>query len=380
LTDIAAHSAKVSDWLFDAALPFWAEEGRDRRKGGFVERLDLDGRPVDPGFKRMRVQARQIYVFSHAALLGFKDGPAAAEAGYRFILDHGRLDAGGFARTLARDGAVLDPAFDLYDQAFVLFALAWLHKASGDREPVRLAEATFEAIGRRLGREDGHGYRACDPGGSGGLQNPHMHLLEAVLALYEATVASRWAEEAAKLAGLFRAHLFDRRTATLAERFEPDWSRQAPVVVEPGHQFEWAWLLSRCERALGEDFGAEIEALSGFALTHGIAAESGLVWDELDEEGAVLAPTHRLWPQTEHLKARLAAAERSGTADRPAIEDVVALIFGRYLDPAPLGAWRDRLGAGDAVLDDHIPASSLYHLFLAFAELLRLAPLIEGRR
>jgi mannose/cellobiose epimerase-like protein (N-acyl-D-glucosamine 2-epimerase family) len=365
---------KVRAWLVDDALPFWADVGRDGRDLGFVESLDLEGRPEDPGFKRMRVQARQVYVYSHASLLNFSDGLGAAEAGFRFILDHGRLEGGGFARQLARDGRVLDETFDLYDQAFVLFALAWLHKATDDPEPIRVAEETFEAVSRRLRRPDGRGFRATDPGGDEGLQNPHMHLLEAMLALSDATGDSRWVDEAQLIVDLFGTMLFDFRSGTLCERFDRDWERLAPVIVEPGHQLEWAWLLAQCEQTLGLDLGEEIERLSEFAVSYGVAKETGLVFDELGDTGDVRSPTHRLWPQTEHLKARLAAGERSGAPNRDAISDIVGTIFERYVDPAPRGAWRDRIGPDGQVMDDHIPASSFYHLFLAFSELLRLEP------
>jgi len=62
--------APVRRWLFEEALPFWAEKGIDRALGGYVEQLRLDG-AADPDvdFKRTRVIGRQIYVFCHAALL-----------------------------------------------------------------------------------------------------------------------------------------------------------------------------------------------------------------------------------------------------------------------------------------------------------------------
>ena len=63
----------VRHWMFEQALPFWAEHGVDRMYGGYVEQLTLDGSDAAVDFKRVRVVARQIYVFSHAALLGRAD-------------------------------------------------------------------------------------------------------------------------------------------------------------------------------------------------------------------------------------------------------------------------------------------------------------------
>ncbi len=62
-------------WMFEAALPLWAERGVDRVDGGFYEELDPEGRPTACDFKRVRVMCRQIYVFSHGAVLGFRRVP-----------------------------------------------------------------------------------------------------------------------------------------------------------------------------------------------------------------------------------------------------------------------------------------------------------------
>lgn len=66
-------SSRVRQWLVQSALPLWARAGIDGEHGGFVERLMLDGRPDLSVPKRLRVQARQIYVFAHAKLLGLSD-------------------------------------------------------------------------------------------------------------------------------------------------------------------------------------------------------------------------------------------------------------------------------------------------------------------
>ena len=55
-------------WMREIALPFWASRGVDSKHGGFVEELQTDGSPSDPGFKRVRVQGRQLFSFATAAL------------------------------------------------------------------------------------------------------------------------------------------------------------------------------------------------------------------------------------------------------------------------------------------------------------------------
>ena len=46
--------AAVRAWMFDDALPFWAERGVDRIDGGFHEELSPAGAPTACDFKRVR--------------------------------------------------------------------------------------------------------------------------------------------------------------------------------------------------------------------------------------------------------------------------------------------------------------------------------------
>jgi mannose/cellobiose epimerase-like protein (N-acyl-D-glucosamine 2-epimerase family) len=295
------------------------------------------------------------------------------------MVEHARLEGGGWAKVLGREGGVRDATFDLYDQAFGLYALAWFARASGEDEPLALAVETMAAIDRRLARDDGRGFRSTDPDSPpGALQNPHMHLLEAMLALHETTGVARWAERAVDLGELFSTTLFDANTSTLPESFDADWRRVTPIVVEPGHQFEWTWLLTRLGDVTGYYHNMMMKALSGFGEKHGLNPANGLAWDAVGVDGGVLEPTHRLWPQTELLKASLARCEGRGCVTHAAtITRTLGNILDLYLEPAPRGCWRDQVDAGGRPLDQPIPASTLYHLFLAFAELFRLQPLIE---
>ena len=133
-------------WLFDDALPFWAEVGVDRTRGGFHEALDLSGRPLPGGFRRLRVACRQIYAFSHGALLGWAPGLPLARAGFAWLVEKGWQGADrGWARRLTPEGEVCDGTPDLYDHAFVLFALAWLYRAGGDPEALDGAQGLLRA-------------------------------------------------------------------------------------------------------------------------------------------------------------------------------------------------------------------------------------------
>jgi mannose/cellobiose epimerase-like protein (N-acyl-D-glucosamine 2-epimerase family) len=371
---------RVQDWMFNVALPFWADVGFDSADKGFVEHLTLAGEPADVAFKRARVQARQIYVYSHAHLLGW-EGPGLdrARSGYEFMARHGWLAEGGWAAKLGRDGGVVDPTLDFYDQSFMLFALAWWGRASGDADVEAWIDRSLEGL-ERLARSDGRGYHAVLPAPAEAVQNPHMHLLEALLELYKTTGQERFAQAAREVAGLFVSTFYDPATQTLAEYYDQDWKRAPGVrgrIIEPGHHFEWSWLLYHCQRLTGLDVRDAARGLFAFAETHGVDRATGLTYDEVLDDGTIHQADHRAWPQTEALKAHLAMAEFEGEADLERIAQITDNILDRYLSVQPDGAWIDHLTATGEARVDKVPASTLYHVFLAFAELLRLRETLE---
>jgi hypothetical protein len=88
--DIAAQSsaARLKRWVIGDALPLWGETGFDSTRGSFVERLTFEGAPLVNAPRRAMVQARQIYVFSHAALLGWRpEGKAIALEAVHGLID-----------------------------------------------------------------------------------------------------------------------------------------------------------------------------------------------------------------------------------------------------------------------------------------------------
>src|ERR1700687_653270 len=109
--------------MIEHSLPLWSGEGWDSTAGGFVEKLDIEGRADRAAPRRVRVQARQIYSFAKAAQMGwYPEGREIAMKGLDYLLTTAKGPDGqpGFVHLLAPDGAVLDPLRDTYDHAFVL--------------------------------------------------------------------------------------------------------------------------------------------------------------------------------------------------------------------------------------------------------------------
>lgn len=373
------------EWAFGLAVPFWTEAGWDPVDGGFVEILSPDGRPDPAASRRMRVQARQVAVLA----LTNQVTPSAvlldrARRGWDQLVHRAWMRGeGGFAHLLAADGRVLDARRDLYDQAFALFAAASLARAEGSRGPLIVARRLQEFLDTHMAEKAG-GYAEAF-GGDDRVrllprrQNPHMHLLEAYLALHEADPEAGWDERARAMVSLFRRRFLDRSGATVIEFFEEDWSpatgRQG-TLREPGHAFEWVWLLNR-HAALTGDEGAKLDARLLFetAIRHGIDREPGsaaAVPDECDDRHLVLRATRRLWPQTECIKAAVATFEASNDQLALALaEERLEALFEQHLAPGS-PVWTDQIDRDGTPRTGPIPASTLYHLVVAAAEVRRV--------
>lgn len=379
MTVDAEHARAASEtfktWLVSSALPHWASSGFDTEKGRFCERLDWDGRPVDRVPHRAMVQARQIYVFAHAAHLGwFPEGSQLADMAMVSLLrDYG--GTAGFAFSIDRGGEVVSASRDAYAHAFILFALAWLYRVSGDAKLLSVAKETLAFIDSDL-MDPVHGglFDEASTRGDGKRQNPLMHLLEAFLALEESFPGHGFIERAAKLVALFKARIFDEEHGVLLEYFARDWGPHPDPMMrrifEPGHHYEWVWLLRQFEILSGQDLRSYSERLHATACAHGIAP-NGLVFDELATDMSVVKPSHRVWPHTEAAKA---AVVRHALGDPEAPRFGAAMVRGlmeNFLDKPFAGGWVDHLGPDLRPLVDYVPASSLYHLFLAGTELAR---------
>ncbi len=374
---VAGLYADIQRWMFNTALPWWTQNGLDRRDGGYVEAFTFGGSDSGADFKRTRVTCRQIYVFSHAATLGWEPGLEAASHGFDFLTRFAWMDGPrGFARRVTRTGDVKDPAPDLYDHAFALYAFGWFYRATREPKALEWAHRTLDSIEAHLRHPSGEGYLHEAPATGWRQQNPHMHLIEAALSVYEPSGDARFADLAKSIASLFQHRFFDAKSGTLAEFFAEDWSR-APGdpgrLIEPGHQFEWSWILQNCSRLLGLDLSAEIEGLVAFAERHGVDPATGVTYNSVKDDGAPLDRGSRTWPNTERLKAAVALWELKRTDPEPVFASSSRLLLDRYLATDIPGLWTDAFDAAGAPNAASVPTSTLYHVFLAFAEVLRVA-------
>ena len=348
----------------------WWQHGADHEHGGFFEKLGQDGHSIGRP-SRVRVQARQTYVYARAGVLGWP-GPwrAAMNHGLSFMLEHYSRPDGFFRSTLD----VADQSIDLYDQAFVLFALAHAYEAEGrPPELLLVARSLLRQIDLKLALPDG-GYYDGLPAQPVLKSNPLMHLLEALLAWVSAGGDGDFSKAAVKLCEFAKTRLIHPANGAVGEWFTVGWHPWATPevrVYEPGHQFEWSYLLLQAQSLLSIDAIGEAIALEAFGRSFGIDSTRQVAIFAVNESGRLIDGRARLWAQTERLRTSLLFAQvghgNAATALSAAAGSFSAL--SGFLATPVAGLWHEWQAADGQFEPAPAPASSLYHLMTGLGEL-----------
>lgn len=345
-------------WLKTRAWPLWLEYGVDWKRGAFNESLTLEGYRSTAQFRRLRVLARQIYVFSKAHLQGLPKADVAVDLGLNYLFRHAQQPDGGYAWKFDLQGQVVDDRRDLYDHAFVLLALAAAAEVRPGLQLRAQALAVDDFITARL-RHPLVGYMESFPPHLPRRQNPHMHLFEASLAAAEIFREEKFLVRARELASLFLNHFLNDLTGCLPEYFNDTLvyeSQNGRFIWEPGHHCEWVWLLDWYERLTGDTtIAIARRRLWDAVVRYGVEPVSGVLVDEVWSDGTIRSSSARLWPQTERLKSSLIMS-REWKTERSLAE---AALW-PYLRAD--GTWFERKGADGIYSSESAPASSLYHL------------------
>ena len=385
MTKPAAHevlserTAKLKTWLEDAALPLWWKVGADRVGSGFYERIGQDGAACVDDHRRSRVQPRQAYCFAAAGKTGWNGVPwqEAVAHGLSWFDAVYLLESGFYGNLADKDGKLIDPSFDLYNQAFAIFAGAARSEALPQQ--AEAARARAEELLSLLRRDYAHaerGFHEANPPRVPLCSNPHMHLFEAALAWEAVTEGDAlWKDLADEIGTLALTRFIDAESGGLREFFDLDWKPlPGPKgrIMEPGHQFEWGWLLARWGGARGnEDAIAKARRLFEIGEQYGICPRRKVAIMALNDDFTWADGLARLWPQTEWLKAALRLASLSEGAEREAY----LVSANRALDalapflatPVP-GLWYDKWPAEGDMIDEPAPASTFYHILCAIYE------------
>ncbi|WP_305615582.1 AGE family epimerase/isomerase [Novosphingobium sp.] len=363
--DVSAGSEALRAWLVGPAASLWLDRSVDRHGGGFFDQLSFHDARNACDFKRLRVCARQIFVFAEMAGWHVPDARAVVFHGLDYLFTRLRHPHGGFVRSTTLAGVPLDETRDLYDHAFVVFALAAAYRLTGDSTLIDEAREVLQLIAGEMSHSAG-GYLESLPPVLPRRQNPHMHLLEACLAWVPLVRDPIFFLAARDLINLFEKHFYDSNNGALFEFFGDGWQLLAAPdrpTFEPGHHFEWIWLLGEARR-----LGITVESTDGIptALAETVRASGfgavGLPFGALQIPAAgppvVSDATCRIWVVTEWLRACLVQPDSGVGPAGPAMAWLQ-----RYLDVPVQGLWHERCDASTGRFENGpVPASSLYHI------------------
>ena len=371
--DLGSQTRHFRTWLFTQALPLWWCFGADHPGWGFHESLSLGARPAGEP-RRNRVQARQTYAFATAGGLGW-DGPwhSAVDWGIVARRDHYRRPDGLFRALVGPDGTVPDDTVSLYDQAFILLALASTHefRQQSELEAMELLDA-IEVRARHVAagfRERGGLFRS----------KAHRLLLEAALAWMQAGARPRWRALASEIVELTLELLIDPQQGCPSKAFTAGrhpFAEGGAEMIEPGQQFQWSWLLERWSQLSGDGQAANVALGLYNAGQRGDDVGCGVAVDVIRRDpagfGVACGRNARSWPQTGRLKAALLLCERATAIERVQFESHALQACGtlrRHLDLEIEGLWSDKSKAEGEFAREAVPASALYHVVSAIQQL-----------
>lgn len=353
-------------WLKNSVLPLWSAQGIDAGNGSFVEALSFaDGSPLDLP-RRTMVQARQIYSFRLASELGLIDQEKTRQIianASKFFLKHCSAADGSFVHSVTPHGDVVNKTPELYTQAFALFGLANSFMVLGDAQFEERALALVKYLYAERALPQG-GFTELGPKGVQYEANPLMHLFESAIAWLAISQNPVWRKLSDELVNLCIAKFIDPVSGGLSEHYDSTWApiqEERGSVLEPGHHYEWSWLMSKYEKLTGVNLGEVRGKLFDLSEKHGVHAESKFVYDELWSDFSPKTASSRFWTQCERIKC---AADRGAVG--AAKEGMQTLL--RYFETPVKGLWLDRWTEGNSFKGENAKASSLYHIIGAIAE------------
>ena len=370
MNNFRAAVQRLKSWTCEQALPLWAVKGTDP-VGGFWESLTLEATPVRESLRRVRVQARMTYVYAHAAHVGwYKEAQKTSTHGWIYLTHQG-MQGGkkGCAHLLNPDGSLHDGLRDTYAQAFLILASAWRWRAFKDEAALRILKETVDFLQQDLKAQNG-GWLEGAPASLPRRQNAHMHLFEAFLAAYEATGENGYLDLAASIFDLFEQYFFDHKTHIVHEYFDQNWkiAPQSQEAIEPGHMFEWCWLLDWFGQYYPEKAAGYAKKLFSKAQQIGINPATGLVVNKATADGRLIDKQSRLWPQTEFIKASTALMRLGHEGIDHKLSKMIDLIFKYYLNTPIEGGWYDLREHDGSLISTPMSASTFYHLIGAAIE------------
>ncbi len=350
--DYSRLAAEAEANLQSNVLSKWFPAAVDAQHGGFYQNLSESWVRGEANEKSIVYQSRLTWISAQAALRFKNDAGRSAQ--YLAISRHGLefLDdvlwdkaSGGLFWEVDQNGA---PTVErggekhVYGIAFAIYAATANYQATHDARALNLAQRAFAWLeGHAHDRKNGGYYEALTrqgqpilaasnaPGAPTGdaigtrygfkSMNTHIHVLEALAALYEAAPSARLRARLEEVFVLVRDRIAVE-PGCLNLFFTPDW-RAVPDHDSFGHDIETAYLLAEAASALGRPDDARTWRVArslvdhtldfGWDQVNGGFYDAGTAFSSPDSKDE--AATRKIWwTQAEALNALLLMHERFG--------------------------------------------------------------------
>lgn len=361
--ELTATFAAVQAHFRQVIVPLWQGPGWNVELALPYEALSPAHQPLPPQRYRAMACARQLYVF--ASLIDDPAFPAAAEraaALFRSLQSHFHdAEHGGWFYSIDPHGAPLDQRKDLYTHAFIIFACA--HYWAKVREPLveSVLNAALQVVLEQFSTGNGLYEASLDHDwsslGSGPLQNPLMHLAEAFLATLSVREDPTVQSALLALTDGMQQHFIEPVHNVMLEKPRgavDNW-------FEPGHQFEWLFLLASSPLLRGTALHGSLDRAFGFAEQVGVDPQTGAVCGMLAPDGTLRDGTQRIWAQAEYLRALTLRPEGAERVQRQLLALQQRFLY--------TGGWYEcRDGQGNVSRED-MPSTTPYHLATCYSGL-----------
>ena len=189
---LRAEADALTQWMIASAFPLWTNAGV-HSSGLTWEALDFEGQPVQSPIVRVRVVARQLFVFALAHRMGWEQERCLTliRAHFAVLQKIREQNAGRIGKLFnLESGDLTGGGYSLYDTAFALLAFAVAREVLGAQWVDAEILSVLRTLDAEFAHPDGGFFEQSEESGDR-LQNPHMHLFESLLALRDAGYAGR---------------------------------------------------------------------------------------------------------------------------------------------------------------------------------------------
>ncbi|MCZ2723265.1 AGE family epimerase/isomerase [Marinomonas sp. 15G1-11] len=367
-------------FVFESLLQKWNNHGFHPTLGYSYESLTTSWEVNPVGRIRLLTQCRQLYTFSHASLVDNNpDWKARLEPLFNFIIQH-YYKNDRWLFSLDDSLNILDEKSDCYALAFVMLSFSYYYQSTGDKRALDFIDSTHIFLEEKMRSKQG-GYFESYPIDSTVIrrQNPHMHLLEGYIAAYNATQKEAYKTALIDILTLAKQRFFDPKTNSLREFFDLNWAfdTTAGHIIEPGHHFEWVWLLHQSHKIKADpEYLSIANALWKKATQYGLDPNGGIYNQIHAETNQALDKEKRIWPITEYLKA-LCVHMNNGRSKEEHLKKAISFIFTHYFHRD--GHWNEFLYANNQAKEHPLPGTSSYHIFLGLWEVIQWSQSVQKK-